>query len=827
MTRPLLVLLASAALVAFGCGDSSSASDDLPTPDAGADAGADVGGDDAGETDAGGDSATPPTFDAAPAQALAEWQPLEAEWRLGVTDPNRGDGLQGDIEAGNFSFPPEGGGAYGIQWSTPTFFDDGRTEQGGGATLYVAARFSVDETTGVLVQADVGYRVWLNGLAQPADIYGSGANRVAFTAAPGEHVLVMQAEGRRGNPRINVWTTPDEGTLHTRDLTFFEWVGGSTDPQWLGVSFSAFGDLPTGPLRARVVENEWVEETTVLFPGVAANSTTQLPFEIVPKQAPEAAGEGDDPVTVPITVRIEAAGWDASYDLDVEIPVVAPGTTYRRTFRSGVDGSAQYYGVVPPSDFDPARDYGMILSLHGASVQGIGQARAYSQKDWAYLVAPTNRRPFGFDWEVYGRLDGLEVLADAKEHFGHDPTRVHVTGHSMGGHGTWQFGTLFPTLFATVGPSAGWASFYSYTGETRPQGVLARSAASSDSHAFQQNLERRAVFIVHGDADDNVPVREARDWRTRLEPFVTDFQYHEQPGAGHWWDGELAGGADCVDWPDMIDTMEDRRLDPYETDFDFLTPSPWVSPRHSYATIEAVETAMANAQLSSRRTDDAVALTTTNVLRLAIETQPLLDAGVSALSVDGEEVALDGSVQVVGTESAKTTGFSGPLNQAFERPYCFVYEAAGPAEYAQLAAYMTSYWAVYGNGFACTVTWEDLDEWTRENYQLAYLGIPPEWIEWDVPEGEAVPFALDENGVGIGSVRERAGALWAVYPENGKVAALLLADRGGEGSLFDINPYQSRLVLPDYTLLGSGGLTAAGFFDADWRLDPGMANGLP
>lgn len=824
MVRCWNVVLLCAALGLFGCGDDGGSSD--ATPDAGADVGVSDGGDgtDAGSGDAtDGPQTGPPSFDAAPAQALAEWVPLEAEWRLGVTDPNQNDGLANDIEAGNFAFPLEGGGAYGIQWSTPTFAEDGRTQQGGGATLYVAARFSVTEATGLLVQADVGYRVWLDGLAQPADIYGSGANRVAFTAEPGEHVLVMQAEGRRGNPRINVWTTPDEATMHRSDLTFFQWVAGTTDPQWLGVSFSAFGTLPTGPLRARVLENDWVEETTVLSPGVAANSTTQLPFEIRPKQAPASAEDG--PITV--TVRVEAEGWEASYDMDIDVPVVEPGVTYRRTFRSDVDGSAQYYGVVPPSDFDPERAYGMILSLHGASVQGIGQARAYSQKDWAYVVAPTNRRPFGFDWEVYGRLDGLEVLADAKAHFGHDPTRVHVTGHSMGGHGTWQLGTLFPTLFATVGPSAGWASFYSYTGETRPSGVLARSAASSDSHAFQQNLERRAVFIVHGDADDNVPVREAREWRTRLEPFVSDFQYHEQPGAGHWWDGDAAGGADCVDWPDLIDTMEERRLDPYETDFDFLSPSPWVSPRHSYATIQAVETPMQNATLSSRREGDTVTLTTTNVLRVALETQPLMDAGVTSLVVDGAEVELDGAPHLVGAPSAKTAGMTGPLNEAFESPYCFVYEAAGPAEYGQLAAYMTSYWAVYGNGFACTVTWEDLDDWTRENYQLIYLGIPPEWIAWDLPEGEASPFALDEDGVGVGSLRQRAGTLWAVYPEGGKLAALLLADRGGEGALFDINPYQSRLVLPDYTLLGSGGLVAAGFFDADWRLDAAMANGLP
>jgi len=32
------------------------------------------------------------------------------------------------------------------------------------------------------------------------------------------------------------------------------------------------------------------------------------------------------------------------------------------------------------------------------------------------LVAPTNRRPYGYDWEDWGRADALEVLeAEARE----------------------------------------------------------------------------------------------------------------------------------------------------------------------------------------------------------------------------------------------------------------------------------------------------------------------------------------------------------------------------------------------------------------------------
>ena len=63
----------------------------------------------------------------------------------------------------------------------------------------------------------------------------------------------------------------------------------------------------------------------------------------------------------------------------------------------------------------------------------MNQANSYRSKSWGYIVAPTNRRPFGFDWQSWGRLDALESLADAKLRYGIDPTRVYLTGHSMGG----------------------------------------------------------------------------------------------------------------------------------------------------------------------------------------------------------------------------------------------------------------------------------------------------------------------------------------------------------------------------------------------------------
>src|SRR5262249_53415508 len=139
----------------------------------------------------------------------------------------------------------------------------------------------------------------------------------------------------------------------------------------------------------------------------------------------------------------------------------------------------------------------LVLSLHGAGVQATNQIGAMSAKTWAHIVAPTNRRPFGFDWEDWGRLDALEVLDAAGRVLEYDPARVYLTGHSMGGHGTWQLGVLFPDRFAAIGPSAGWIDFASYAGAPRPENptptesIFLRAAATSSTLSMKANLAGR------------------------------------------------------------------------------------------------------------------------------------------------------------------------------------------------------------------------------------------------------------------------------------------------------------------------------------------------
>ncbi|MDH7603462.1 MAG: prolyl oligopeptidase family serine peptidase [Melioribacter sp.] len=240
----------------------------------------------------------------------------------------------------------------------------------------------------------------------------------------------------------------------------------------------------------------------------------------------------------------------------IKLRVLLPEDTHKETFISKLDGSVQYYAVNPPENLKskPA----LFLSLHGAGVEAINQANSYGHKNWGYIVAPTNRRPYGFNWENWGRIDALEVLDIAMKKFNIDENRVYLTGHSMGGHGTWHLGINYPDKFAAIGPSAGWISIWSYrirslVDTTKVKEMLLRSARQSDTYKFAENLNQNGIYIIHGDADDNVPISQAQSMVDVLSKFHKDFQFHIEKGAGHWWDNSDESGANCVDWLPMFD----------------------------------------------------------------------------------------------------------------------------------------------------------------------------------------------------------------------------------------------------------------------------------
>ena len=253
----------------------------------------------------------------------------------------------------------------------------------------------------------------------------------------------------------------------------------------------------------------------------------------------------------------------------------------------------------------------MFLSVHGASVEATNQARAYKQKDWGHIVAPTNRRAFGFAWEDWGRLDALEVLAEAEKIYETDPSRTYLTGHSMGGHGTWYLGATYPDRFAAIAPCAGYPDLLGYRdmfferllnmsekelarmGMTReildrmqpvpPSSMdlmMERAGNPSRTLKLIDNYNHLGIYVLHGEKDNVVPTEIARRMRQRLGEFHSDFTYYEYPNGTHWY------GDHSMDWGPIFDHFKAREIKAGKKldKFSFSTASPGVLHRITFCT---------------------------------------------------------------------------------------------------------------------------------------------------------------------------------------------------------------------------------------------------
>jgi predicted peptidase len=108
----------------------------------------------------------------------------------------------------------------------------------------------------------------------------------------------------------------------------------------------------------------------------------------------------------------------------------------------------------------PDKKWPLILFLHGAGERGSdvwlvakhGPPKIVrEQPDFPFIVV-SPQCPAGRVWdndEVLALLD--EVLATQPV----DPTRVYLTGLSMGGYGTWSLGLAHPERFAAIVPICG------------------------------------------------------------------------------------------------------------------------------------------------------------------------------------------------------------------------------------------------------------------------------------------------------------------------------------------------------------------------------------
>ena len=758
-------------------------------------------------------------------------EPID-EWLVGAPSSlTGGDPVRDDLRDGEFELPPAGTEEYGTRWMPAEPDEDGDIDGGpSGDIIYAATTVTVDEPTVAFARADGIFHVFANGREQPGDVYAAGDKRVPVPLEAGENQIVLRYTARRG-ASFEFFMSDDDLYFNRADSTDPHLRVGTDRTEHVGIPVVNLAGLSLTEVEARVVENDYFEESVVEYPAIGADSVTQIGWQLEPKSEWSQADQ-----QIPVTLQLASCQSGDTYEIDIELETVAADATFNRTFKSPVDHSIQYYGVVPPSNFDETKDYGLAVSMHGASVEASSQARNYSQRDSMYVIAPTNRRPFGFDWEEWGRLNSLASLDHAEDTFNIDETRVWATGHSMGGHGTWHLGVMHPGRFAALAPSAGWSTFYSYSGSSRPGDLFEPARAHSDTYAYMSNLKRRGAYLLHGDEDIEVPLSESQDLYDALTEYTDDVEFHIEPGKDHWWgfdqdqvdargwDYDTDTRQECLDWKPMFDFLEDRTLDVYELDFEFDTPGQWIGARHSYVALESTHTPYDDAEFVSEHTDDdVVELSTENVRAMDIDAGALADRGIDELIIDGNAHDVSGGgVIEIGPRDGKNTDAPGLLNTTFQRPFCFVYPDDQAEVYRAYTAFLLSNWSLVGNGHGCAMPLELLTDDIVEERNIIYVGVDLE----EIPDYEERPFEWDDESFSVGGqYGSDSGAGFVTFPHGDHQSAAFIATEDARQYLFNHQPFSSRAGMPDYYFWGSGGGIAGGYFDADWEFDADLGGG--
>jgi pimeloyl-ACP methyl ester carboxylesterase len=713
------------------------------------------------------------------------------------------------------------------------------------------AFFSIDSPADrvMILEASGHGLVWVNGEPRTGDVYSYGYVHVPVELKKGPNQFLFVVA--RGQLRARLVPAPAEICFHTGDLTLPDLIAGERYDGWVGVPvINATNAWQTGLSVVSTVPGNDPQHTEL--PSLPPLSVTKAPILVAGMPSTKTGQQ-----TIDLVLDRPTADPGQPYEKTViRLRVLKPEQTHKITFRSKIDGSVQYYALVPAT---PGKETpGLTLTLHGAGVEGLGQADCFKPKPWTYTVAATNRRPYGFDWEDWGRLDALEVLDQATHTLKIDPRRVWLTGHSMGGHGTWHLGVTFPDKFAAIGPSAGWISMVSYAGVPRSEhpdamaALFQRSASAGDTLALVKNLAALGVYILHGDQDDNVPVEQAREMRKILGGFHPDWAYHERVGAGHWW-GNL-----CVDWPQMAEFFSERSR-PEIGDVkhvDFVTAHPGVSAQCRWATIEQQQKAFepSTIHLTQDREKRSFDGETENVACLGLDVRHLKSGAPLEIKLDGQklkDVPWPGDGQAVWLErtgktwrvaarpsaQAKTPVRSGPFRDAFRNNVVFVVGTKGSADENAWALRKArfdaeNFW-YRGNGCITIVRDADFDAAKDRDRNVILYGNADTNSAWKPLLGQG-PVTVKSGSVVLGGRETKGDDLACLFvrprPDSDVAAVAAVTGTGITGlRLTDRLPFfVSGVGYPDFVLFGPetyskglSGVKAAGFFGNDWSVERG------
>jgi predicted esterase len=206
-----------------------------------------------------------------------------------------------------------------------------------------------------------------------------------------------------------------------------------------------------------------------------------------------------------------------------ENPFAAERGELERAYQS-VDHQLIPYRVYVPRSYDGASASPLVVMLHGA----LGDERYYfsglfdpsvvkgeaDRRGWI-LVGVNGRGRFS-GYTGPAQKDVFDVIEAVARDYKIDASRVYLTGHSMGGFGTWLVASGKPEQFAAIAAVSG--------------GAPAQGDALA---AVLEKLKSVPAMIAHGAQDGIAPVQLSRAMVAACEKAGVKVTYLEVPEGDH------------------------------------------------------------------------------------------------------------------------------------------------------------------------------------------------------------------------------------------------------------------------------------------------------
>jgi dipeptidyl aminopeptidase/acylaminoacyl peptidase len=213
--------------------------------------------------------------------------------------------------------------------------------------------------------------------------------------------------------------------------------------------------------------------------------------------------------------------------------------------------------LLTPPGFDPNKKYPVVLDIHGGpnswygyAFNGIQQALAAAGN----LVVFSNPRGSGSygrnftqqvigDWGGEDYLDLLAVVDEVLKRPYADPERTGIYGYSYGGFMTsWMIGHTDRFKAAVIGaPVVDLESFYGTADIGHifgPMQIGGRPQDCREEYSFRSPITyipkaTTPTLIIHGEADDRVPVSQGEQLFATLHEIGTEVEFARYPGGSH------------------------------------------------------------------------------------------------------------------------------------------------------------------------------------------------------------------------------------------------------------------------------------------------------